>query len=94
MSCREAGHCQPCRQAGEEASPDPGDSHDRSTAEPIHHRQPSAITVRRVLRERLPMSRRALVPARVAALAGGGRMCRGKRGPGARTGAMLDVCRA
>ena len=26
ISCREAGHCQPCRQAGEEASPDPGDS--------------------------------------------------------------------
>jgi hypothetical protein len=26
ISCREAGHCQPCRQAGEETSPDPGDS--------------------------------------------------------------------
>jgi hypothetical protein len=29
-----------CRQAGEEASPDHGDSRDRSTAEPIFHGQP------------------------------------------------------
>jgi hypothetical protein len=35
LSCREAGHCQACLQAGEEASPDHGDSRDRSTAEPI-----------------------------------------------------------
>src|SRR6267378_3863578 len=35
LPCREAGHCQACRQAGDEASPDPGDSRDRSTAHPI-----------------------------------------------------------
>jgi hypothetical protein len=34
-SCREAGHYQVCRQAGEEASPDHGDSRDRNTTEPI-----------------------------------------------------------
>jgi hypothetical protein len=39
ISCREAGHYQACRQAGEQASPDHGDSRDRSTAKPIHHRQ-------------------------------------------------------
>jgi len=44
MSCREAGHCQPCRRAGEEASPDPGDSHDRSTAELIHRAGRDAST--------------------------------------------------
>src|SRR5260221_519998 len=38
--CREAGHYQACRQAGEEASPDHGDSRDRSTAEPIFHGHP------------------------------------------------------
>src|ERR1039457_2127991 len=37
ISCREAGHYQACRQAGEEASPDHGDSRDRSTADPIDH---------------------------------------------------------
>src|SRR6266704_950622 len=36
----EAGHYQACRQAGEEASPDHGDSRDRSTAEPTFHGQP------------------------------------------------------
>src|SRR5260221_14589008 len=41
ISCREAGHYQACRQAGDEASPDHGDSRDRSTAEPIFHGQPS-----------------------------------------------------
>jgi len=40
IPCREAGHYQACRQAGEEASPDHGDSRDRSTAEPIFHGQP------------------------------------------------------
>src|SRR6266545_3766556 len=40
ISRREAGHYQACRQAGEEASPDHGDSRDRSTAEPIFRRQP------------------------------------------------------
>jgi hypothetical protein len=35
ISCRKAGHYQACRQAGEEASPDHGDSCDRNTAEPI-----------------------------------------------------------
>jgi hypothetical protein len=35
ISCREAGHHESCRQAGEVASPDHGDSRDRSTAEPI-----------------------------------------------------------
>src|SRR5712691_1889670 len=39
ISCREAGHYQACRQAGEEASPDHGDSRNRSTAEPIDHGQ-------------------------------------------------------
>jgi hypothetical protein len=37
ISCRKAGHYQACRQAGEEASPDHGDSCDRNTAEPIDH---------------------------------------------------------
>src|ERR1700734_4084357 len=36
---REEGQCQACRQAGEEASPDHGDSRARSTAEPIFHGQ-------------------------------------------------------
>src|SRR6266536_1532395 len=40
ISCREAGHSQACRQAGEEASPDHGDSRDRSTAAPIFRGQP------------------------------------------------------
>jgi hypothetical protein len=40
ISCREAGHYQFCRQAGEEASPDHGDSRDRNTAEPIFYGQP------------------------------------------------------
>jgi len=40
ISCREAGHYQACRQAGDEASPDHGDSRDRSTAEPIFRGQP------------------------------------------------------
>src|SRR5215510_1600070 len=35
-----AGHCQPGRQEGEEASPDHGDSRDQSTAEPIDHGHP------------------------------------------------------
>jgi hypothetical protein len=35
ISCREAGHYQAGRQAGEEASPDHGDSRDPSTAGPI-----------------------------------------------------------
>jgi hypothetical protein len=35
ISCREAGHCQACRQAGEDASPDHGDSRDRGATEPI-----------------------------------------------------------
>jgi hypothetical protein len=35
----EAGHYQACRQAGEEASPDHGDSRDRITADPIDHGQ-------------------------------------------------------
>ena len=39
IPCREAGHYQACRQAGEEASPDHGDSRDRSTAEPIFRGQ-------------------------------------------------------
>ncbi len=39
ISCREAGLSQPCRQAGDKASPDHGDSRGRSTAEPIHHGQ-------------------------------------------------------
>src|SRR6266700_102568 len=30
LACREAGHCQARRQAGEQTSPDHGDSHDRS----------------------------------------------------------------
>src|SRR5215207_10181990 len=38
ISCREAGHDQACRQAGEEASPDHGDSRHRSTTEPISRR--------------------------------------------------------
>src|SRR6516162_2474225 len=37
IACREAGHYQACRQAGEEASPDHGDSRDQSTPEPIDH---------------------------------------------------------
>src|SRR6266851_5749084 len=40
ISCRDAGHYQACRQAGEEASPDHGDSRDRSTAGPIFRGQP------------------------------------------------------
>jgi hypothetical protein len=32
-------NCQACRQAGEEATPDHGDSPDRGTAEPIDHGQ-------------------------------------------------------
>jgi hypothetical protein len=40
ISCREAGHYQARRQAGEETSPDHGDSRDRSTADPIDHGQP------------------------------------------------------
>jgi len=40
ISCREAGHYQACRQAGDEASPHHGDSRDRSTAEPIFRGQP------------------------------------------------------
>jgi hypothetical protein len=40
ISCREAGHSKACRQAGEEASPDHGDSCDRGIAEPIFRRQP------------------------------------------------------
>jgi hypothetical protein len=39
ISCREAGHDQCCRQAGEEASPDHGDSRGRSIAEPIFRGQ-------------------------------------------------------
>jgi len=39
IACRKAGHYQACRQAGEEASPDHGDSRDQSTAEPIDHGQ-------------------------------------------------------
>ena len=39
VSRREADHSQPCRQAGDKASPDHGDSRDRSTAEQIHHGQ-------------------------------------------------------
>jgi hypothetical protein len=35
ISCREADYYQACRLAGEEASPDHGDSRDRSTTEPI-----------------------------------------------------------
>jgi hypothetical protein len=35
ISCRKAGLYQACRHAGEEASPDHGDSCDRNTAEPI-----------------------------------------------------------
>src|SRR6266487_96044 len=38
ISGREAGDYQACRQAGEEASPDHGDSRDRSTADPIFQR--------------------------------------------------------
>jgi hypothetical protein len=34
ISCRKARHNQTCRQSGEEASPDHGGWHDRSTAEP------------------------------------------------------------
>ena len=40
ISCRETGHYQACRQAGEDASPDHGDSRGRSTAEPIFPGQP------------------------------------------------------
>jgi hypothetical protein len=40
ISCREAGHYQPGRQARDEASPDHGDSRDRSAAEPILRGQP------------------------------------------------------
>src|SRR5258708_1720896 len=46
ISCREAGQYQPCREAGEEASPDPGDSRDRSTADPIDHGQPRMCWLR------------------------------------------------
>jgi hypothetical protein len=35
FSAWEADHYQPCRQAGESASPDHGDSRHRSTTEPI-----------------------------------------------------------
>jgi len=35
ISCREAGHFEACRQAGEEASPDHGDSRDRSVTEAV-----------------------------------------------------------
>src|SRR6202051_4119075 len=37
ISCRQAGHYQLYRQAGEEASPDQGGSRERSTSEPIFH---------------------------------------------------------
>ncbi len=40
ISCREAGPLPGCRQAGEEALPDHGDSRDRSTADPIFPGQP------------------------------------------------------
>jgi hypothetical protein len=47
ISCREAGHYQASREAGDEASPDHGDSRDRSTAEPIFRGQPRMCWFRR-----------------------------------------------
>jgi hypothetical protein len=49
ISCREAGHYQACRPAGDEASPDYGDLRDRSTAEPIFRGQPCMFWFRPAL---------------------------------------------
>jgi hypothetical protein len=45
ISCREAGYYQACRLAGEEASPDHGDSRDLSTTEPIFPRTGAKMLV-------------------------------------------------